>query len=73
MTAVRAAWRGRGLATAMKRATIAWAIDQGLAALETGNDEDNLAMRAVNARLGYRPQPDEVTLRGSVAEAMMER
>ncbi|HEX5824643.1 MAG TPA: GNAT family N-acetyltransferase [Candidatus Limnocylindrales bacterium] len=72
MTAVRAAWRGRGLATAMKRATIAWAIDHGLAALETGNDEENLAMRAVNARLGYRPAPDDVTLRGSVAAAMME-
>ena len=73
MTAVRPAWRGRGLATSMKRATIAWAIDHGLTALETGNDEANAAMRAVNARLGYRPLPDEVTLRGSVAEAMMER
>jgi mycothiol synthase len=73
MTAVGEAWRGRGLATSMKRATIAWAIDHGLTALETGNDQANAAMRAVNARLGYRPLPDEVTLRGSVAEAMMER
>lgn len=73
MTAVRRDWRGRGLATAMKRATIAWAFDHGLAALETGNDEANAPMRAVNARLGYRPKPDEVTLRGRVAEAMMER
>ena len=73
MTAVRAAWRGRGLATAMKQATIAWAIDHGLEALETGNDQANAAMRAVNIRLGYRPRPDDVTLRGSVAEAMMER
>jgi GNAT superfamily N-acetyltransferase len=72
MTAVRAAWRGRGVATAMKRATIAWAIDNGLSTLETGNDEANAAMRAVNARLGYRPKADEVTLRGSAAEAMME-
>jgi GNAT superfamily N-acetyltransferase len=73
MTAVRAAWRGRGLATAMKRTTIGWAIENGLTTLETGNDEANAAMRAVNAVLGYVPQPDEVTLRGSVAEAMMER
>jgi mycothiol synthase len=73
MTAVRPGWRGRGRATAMKRAMIAWAFDHGLAALETGNDVANGAMRAVNARLGYRPRPDEVTLRGSVAEAMMER
>lgn len=64
MTAVRRAWRGRGLATALKRATIVWAIDHGLDALETGNDEGNAGMRAVNARLGYRPLPDEVFVRG---------
>ncbi len=73
MTAVRTAWRGRGLAAAMKRATIAWAIDHGLTALETGNDEANAAMRVVNERLGYRPKPDEVTMRGSVGTAMMAR
>jgi hypothetical protein len=36
------------------------------------SDEANVAVRAVNTRLHYRPQPDEVVLRGSVAEAMME-
>ena len=41
MTAVRPAWRGRGIASALKRATIAWAIANGLEALETGNDEAN--------------------------------
>ncbi len=69
MTAVRRAWRGRGVATALKRATIAWAIDHGLEILETGNDEDNRPMRAVNARLGYRPIPDQLTLRGPLAPA----
>ena len=64
MTAVRRAWRGRGIATALKRATIAWAIDHGLEALETGNDEGNAGMRAVNARLGYQPLPDEIFFRG---------
>jgi GNAT superfamily N-acetyltransferase len=64
MTAVARAWRGRGLATLMKRATIAWAIREGLVALVTGNDEENAPMRAVNARLGYQPLPDEVFLRG---------
>jgi GNAT superfamily N-acetyltransferase len=64
MTAVRRAWRGRGIAAALKRATIAWAIRNGLTALDTGNDEANASMRAVNARLGYRPQPDEVFMRG---------
>jgi GNAT superfamily N-acetyltransferase len=67
MTAVRRAWRGRGIARALKRATIAWAIAHGLETLETGNDEANAPMRAVNARLGYRPIPDLLTLRGPLA------
>jgi mycothiol synthase len=67
MTAVRPAWRGRGIATALKRATIAWAVTHGLETLDTGNDEDNGPMRAVNARLGYRPQPDMLTVRGPLA------
>jgi mycothiol synthase len=69
MTAVARAWRRRGLATLLKRATIAWALDQGLTALVTGNDEDNAPMRAVNARLGYQPLPDEVFLRGPLVSA----
>ena len=64
VTGVLRAWRGRGIATALKRATIAWAIQHGLTALETGNDEANAGMRAVNARLGYQPLPDEVMMRG---------
>jgi GNAT superfamily N-acetyltransferase len=64
MTAVRRDWRGRGIAAALKRATIAWAIHNGVTALDAGNDEANASMRAVNARLGYRPLPDEVFMRG---------
>ncbi len=73
MTAVRRAWRGRGVAVALKRATIAWAIERGLVALDTGNDVENAPMRAVNARLGFRPQPDLLTLRGPLFGAMMVR
>lgn len=69
MTAVRRAWRGRGLAVALKATTIAAAIEHGLTALETGNDVDNAPMRAVNARLGYRPQPDLLTMRGPLGTA----
>ena len=64
MTAVRRAWRGQGLAVALKATTIARAIEHGLTTLETGNDVDNAPMRAVNARLGYRPIPDFLTMRG---------
>lgn len=69
MTAVARAWRGRGVALALKRATIAWAVARGLDALETANDTDNAPMRAVNQRLGYRPLPDEIYVRGPVTPA----
>lgn len=73
MTAVLRAYRGRGIAQVLKAATIAWALDNGLTALETGNDEGNAPMRAVNARLGYRPLPDAVTMRGPLFGGMMSR
>lgn len=64
MTAVHPSARGRGIARAMKEHTIRWALDRGLEALETGNDTENAPMRAVNARLGYRPLPDRIAYRG---------
>jgi GNAT superfamily N-acetyltransferase len=64
MTAVLRSFRGRGIARALKHATIDWAVRNGLTTLETGNDEANGPMRAVNARLGYVPLPDEITMRG---------
>jgi mycothiol synthase len=73
MTAVARTWRRRGLAIALKRRTIGWAIDHGLTALETENDEANLTMQTVNARLGYRPTPDLLTMRGPLDRAMMTR
>lgn len=73
MTAVLRAWRGRGLATALKRATIGWAITNGLEVLLTGNDVENAAMRAVNARLGYQPTPDLLTMRGPLFDGIMGR
>lgn len=64
MTGVARAWRGRGVASALKRATIAWAQANGLDALEGANDIDNAPMRAVNRALGYLPEPDDIGFRG---------
>jgi GNAT superfamily N-acetyltransferase len=69
LTAVRRPWRRRGIATALKRAQIAWAKANGYERLLTANDEVNSAMRAVNAKLGYRPAPGSVFLRGPLASA----
>jgi mycothiol synthase len=72
MTAVLREWRGRGVGRALKQATIAWAKRAGVESLETGNEERNAAMRALNERLGYRERPNEITFRGPVAEARIE-
>jgi GNAT superfamily N-acetyltransferase len=53
-TAVRREWRGRGVATALKRTTLLWAARQGISEIQTWTQRDNAAMRALNERLGYR-------------------
>ena len=64
MTAVKRAWRGRGVATALKRAQIAWAIEHGLERLEAMNELRNEPMRRINEKLGYTPTPGRIHLRG---------
>src|SRR5260370_41948464 len=49
MLAVRRAWRGRGLATALKPRQVRWALYNGLAELRTGNDERTAPPRAIHA------------------------
>ena len=53
-TAVRRDWRGRGVAAALKRATLAWAAEHDIAEVYTWTQRGNEDMRAVNERLGYR-------------------
>lgn len=65
---VRRAARGRGIAGVLKAAQIAWAVENGLTELRTGNEERNVAARAVNARYPYEPMPDLILLRGPLAE-----
>jgi mycothiol synthase len=67
LSAVRRAWRGRGIATALKSAQIEWARRAGYTELHTLNDETNLWMRGINERLGYEPRPAFVMVRGPLA------
>jgi GNAT superfamily N-acetyltransferase len=67
MTGVKRAWRGRGIAGALKRAQIGWAKANGYERLETGNEERNEPIRRLNASLGYRECPGRVLMRGPVA------
>ena len=63
MTGVKRSFRGRGIASALKRAEIAWAKREGFRTLETFNDELNAPIRALNEKHGYRPARGSVTLR----------
>lgn len=64
ITGVRRAWRGRGIAGALKRAEIAWAKRQGYARLETYNEVRNEPIRRLNDRHGYVVEPGLVMVRG---------
>jgi mycothiol synthase len=61
-TAVKRAWRRRGIATALKRAQITAAREMGLTSLVTGSEERNLPMRTLNEKLGYQPDPERSTV-----------
>ncbi len=64
LTAVRRAWRGRGIASALKRTQIAWAKEHGYERLETSNEVRNEPIRRLNERYGYTVQPGEITVAG---------
>ena len=69
ITGVKRAWRRRGIAGALKRAEIAWAIDAGYTMLKTFNEQRNAPIRALNERQGYVVEPGTIRVRGSLSGA----
>ena len=67
ISGVKRAWRGRGIARALKTAQIRWAIANGFTELRTRNEERNEPIRRLNASLGYRPGIGRVYLVGPLA------
>ncbi len=67
LTGVLRAWRGRGIAAALKRTQIAWAKNRGYAKLETSNEVRNEPIRRLNERHGYVIEPGEISLLGPLA------
>jgi GNAT superfamily N-acetyltransferase len=63
LAVVRRAWRRRGLATALKRAKLAWAAENGIREIVTWTQRGNDAMRATNERLGYVYGEVSITVR----------
>jgi GNAT superfamily N-acetyltransferase len=64
LTGVRRAWRGRGVASALKRAQIAGAHARGMKRLVTESQHENLPMRQLNEKLGYRPTIANIVYQG---------
>jgi GNAT superfamily N-acetyltransferase len=64
MTAVKRAWRGRGIAGALKATEINSALANGYAELHTSNEHRNTPMRRLNDHLGYRPGIGRIYLVG---------
>jgi GNAT superfamily N-acetyltransferase len=69
LSAVKRAWRGRGVARALKAAQINWALANGYTELHTRNEERNEPIRRLNARFGYRPGIGRIYLAGPIAGA----
>lgn len=67
LTGVKRAWRGRGIARALKAAQIAWAKREGYERLETANELRNAPIRKLNAEFGYLPTLGRALLRGPTA------
>lgn len=59
-TGVSRAYRGLGIARALKLEQIAWAQEHGIRAIVTGNDSHNAPMLAVNTSLGYEFLPARI-------------
>jgi mycothiol synthase len=66
LTAVPRDWRRRGLASLLKRMTIAWAAENGVRELYTWTQTGNEAMRTVNEKLGYVTRSVAIRVRGNL-------
>ncbi len=67
MTGLKRAWRGRGIARALKATQIGWAKEHGYEELRTRNDERNAPIRHLNREFGYRPTTGRIYLRGPLS------
>jgi GNAT superfamily N-acetyltransferase len=56
------AYRGRGIARALKLKTVEWAREHGVEFIFTANDAQNQRMLSINSSLGYRPLPASIDL-----------
>ena len=63
LTGVLRGWRGRGIATALKKTSLSFAAANGIREVYTWTQQGNADMRRLNERLGYREGAVSVTVR----------
>ena len=63
LTAVLRGWRGRGIASALKRTTLAYAAASGIREVYTWTQQGNAAMRRLNQQLGYVERAVSISVR----------
>ena len=68
LTGVLRTARRRGIATALKRAQIAWARRDGYQQLVTWTSSRNDPMRSINLKLGYIEQQASIVVRGPLKD-----
>jgi GNAT superfamily N-acetyltransferase len=66
LTAVRRDWRGRGVASALKRATLAWASANQIREVYTWTQRGNDDMRRLNEHLGYVTRTESISVQGQL-------
>lgn len=66
VTGVLSAHRGRGIAVALKMATIAYGQQHGYSEIRTWNEMHNTGMLAINERLGFTRQPAWITFEAAL-------
>lgn len=66
LTAVRRDRRRTGIATALKRTQLAWAMSDGVQELVTWTQRGNEAMQALNRKLGYVDRTRRLTFQGPI-------
>lgn len=62
LTAVRRDWRHRGVATALKRTTLAWAAANGFTEVYTWTQIGNDSMRDLNTYLGFVARSESIRM-----------
>lgn len=72
VTGVLAPWRMKGIAMALKLATITYGRAHGFSEIRTWNDVRNAGMLAINDRLGFVREPAWITFERDLAPARLE-